>query len=201
MASQKLSIIQRSKYLSCSLHQGYLVLIFVWASLVQKIFFAQKFINSSIQKCCLCGVQNCIEIGINTKRTSYFLLPLWQKWSVDGASFFLFQLCKYFLFIIHLTEVLCLYKVILLLYTSMVEYTHEAIKGRSHYLYKAGNFHLVVLILHYYLCGFCLRHESFQTLCVIIFLRFIVKHFVTVLNIWNFIRQKRCSLVYEFLHF
>ena len=38
----------------------------------------------------------CIEIGINTKGTSYFLLPLWQKWSVDGASFFFSSIANIF---------------------------------------------------------------------------------------------------------
>ena len=36
------------------LYWGYLVLISVWASNLFKIFFAQKFINSSIQKCVVC---------------------------------------------------------------------------------------------------------------------------------------------------
>ena len=106
------------------LYWGYLVLISLWASNLFKIFFAQKFINSSIQKCVVCVMYKMYWNWYQyEKKILFFSSFVPEKWAVDGASFFLFQHCKYFLFIIHLTEVLCLYKVILLLYTSMVEYT------------------------------------------------------------------------------
>ena len=57
------------------LYWGYLVLISVWASNLFRIFFAQKFINSSIQKCCLCGVQNVLKlVSIRNEHLIFYFL-------------------------------------------------------------------------------------------------------------------------------